>query len=78
MLGGLICGYVLIKRDRTMARGLIGINAVVFGMTFVVMLVFTFLPPIVLTGLIFVNLTAAYLLAPRSGLPGSETSHLRP
>ncbi len=74
-LGGLVCGYVRIKGDGLMARGLIGIHAFIFGVTFIVMLTFTFLPPIVLTGLIFVNLAAAFLLAPKSGLPTGETSN---
>jgi hypothetical protein len=46
-------------------RGLIGINLAIFGVIFLVMLVFTFLPPVVCTGLIFINLLAAYIFVPK-------------
>lgn len=46
-------------------RGVVGINLLIFGALFAVMAYFTFLPPIICTGLIFANLLAAYLLIPR-------------
>jgi len=42
-------------------RGVIAIDLLVFGICFIVMAVFTFLPPIVLTGLIALFLTIALL-----------------
>lgn len=66
LLGGLTLGYLLLKHtEPKLMRGIIGINLVIFGAIFVVMAVFTFLPPIVCTGLIFVNLLAAYLVIPK-------------
>ena len=46
-------------------KGVVGIHVLVFGICFAVMAVFTFLPPIVLTGLIFLSLLLAYFLMPR-------------
>jgi hypothetical protein len=68
LLGGLTLGYLLLKHaEPRLMKGVIGINLLVFGAIFVVMAVFTFLPPIVCTGLIFVNLLAAYLVLPKIG-----------
>jgi len=41
-------------------RGITLINVIVFGGIFAVMAFFTFLPPIILTGLILVTLLAGY------------------
>ncbi len=41
-------------------KGLTGIHVLIFGASFLVMLLLTFLPPIVLTGLVFVALCFAY------------------
>lgn len=66
LLGGLTLGYLLLKHtEPKLMRGIIGINVLIFGAIFVVMAVFTFLPPIVCTGLIFVNLLAAFLVVPK-------------
>jgi hypothetical protein len=66
LLGGLTLGYLLLKQtEPSVMKGIIGINVVIFGAIFVVMAVFTFLPPILLTGLIFINLLAAYLVVPK-------------
>ena len=66
MLGGLTLGYLLWKQtEPELMRGVILINLIVFGAVFLVMSVFTFLPPIIMTGLIFVNLLAAYILVPK-------------
>jgi hypothetical protein len=40
------------------------IQLVVFGLCFVIMATFTFLPPIVLSGLIVLALTATYFVIP--------------
>lgn len=66
LLGGLTLGYLMLKHtEPKLMRGIIGINVLVFGAIFVVMAVFTFLPPIVCTGLIFINLLAAYIVVPK-------------
>ena len=67
LLGGLTLGYLLLKHaEPRLMKGIIGINLIVFGAIFVVMAVFTFLPPIILSGLIFVNLLAAYIFIPKA------------
>ncbi|MBK6722343.1 MAG: hypothetical protein IPO41_14395 [Acidobacteria bacterium] len=66
LLGGLTLGYLMIKHtEPNIMKGMIGINVIIFGAIFVVMTVFTFLPPIVCTGLIFLNLLAAYIVVPK-------------
>jgi len=40
-------------------RGILRVQLLVFGVTFVVMAVFTFLPPIALSGLVLIALTGA-------------------
>jgi hypothetical protein len=62
VLGGLTNAYLLKKKvDAEIMKGFVGINLLVFGICFVMMLVFTFLPPVVLTGLIVVCLILAIL-----------------
>jgi len=41
-------------------KGLVSINLLVFGAAFLVMMLLTFLPPIILTGLVFLSLSLAY------------------
>jgi hypothetical protein len=66
LLAGLTLGYLMCKQvEPAVMKGVIAINVGIFGAAFVVMAVFTFLPPIILTGLIFVNLLAAYLVVPK-------------
>ncbi len=66
LLGGLTLGYLMIKHtEPNVMKGIIGINMIVFAAIFVMMAVFTFLPPIVCTGLIFFNLVAAYIVVPK-------------
>lgn len=65
LLGGLTNGYLLYKQaEPSLMRGIIGINLVIFGICFLMMAVFTFLPPILFSGLIFINLLAAFLVVP--------------
>lgn len=60
-LGGLTNIYLLRKKVAVgILKGITGIQALIFGACFIMMLVFTFLPPIVLTGLIFLFLTAGF------------------
>ena len=66
LLGGLTLGYLLLKHtDPELMRGVILINLIIFSIMFAIMLVFTFLPPIVMTGLIAINLLAAYIFVQR-------------
>ncbi|HEV7682792.1 MAG TPA: hypothetical protein VGO68_11760 [Pyrinomonadaceae bacterium] len=66
LLGGLTLGYLLRKQaDLRITKGIVGVHVLVFGICFAVMAVYTFLPPIVLTGLIFLSLLLAYFLLPR-------------
>jgi hypothetical protein len=66
VLGGLTLGYLVWKQtEPELIRGVILINLIVFGVCLLVMSTLTFLPPIVMTGLIFVNLLAAFILVPK-------------
>jgi hypothetical protein len=66
LLGGLTLAFLLRKQAEVrIMKGVVGIHALVFGICFAVMVVFTFLPPIVLTGLIFLSLLLGYFLVPR-------------
>lgn len=66
LLGGLTIGYLLLKHaEPNLMRGIIAINLAIFGVCFIVMFFLTFLPPVLMTGLIVVNLLAAFLLVPK-------------
>ena len=66
LLGGLTLGYLArVRADAKLLKGVVGVHLLVFAICFGVMVVFTFLPPIVLTGLIFVSLLITYFLIPR-------------
>ena len=66
LLGGLTLGYLMIKHtEPNIMKGIIGINVMIFGAIFVIMTIFSFLAPVVCTGLIFVNLLAAYIVVPK-------------
>jgi hypothetical protein len=67
LLGALTAIYLLRKKvDAAVVKGLTGIQLLVFAICFVVMLVFTFLPPIVLTGLITLSLALSFFTNPGS------------
>jgi hypothetical protein len=67
LLGGLTNAYLLKKKvDAGILKGIVWINLLVFGICFVMMLVFTFLPPIVLTGLIVFFLMLTLITFPRA------------
>lgn len=54
ILGGWVNLYFLRKKlNSSLFRGLLFIEMVVFGVVFLVMILYTFLPPIALSGLIF-------------------------
>jgi putative copper export protein len=65
LFAGLTNGYLLAKHtEPKIMRGILIINLVIFGPVLVVMGYFTFLPPIVCSALIFVNLLAAFIVIP--------------
>jgi len=67
LLGALNNIYCLKKKvDVGLLRGLLAIQVIVFGIAFGVVVIFAFLPPILLTGLVFVFLAAAFFLTPRT------------
>lgn len=66
LFAAFVNGYLLFKHtEPTVMRGILGINVVIFGAVFAMMAIFTFLPPIVCTGLIFINLVAAFIVVPK-------------
>ena len=69
LLGGLVNWYLWRKKvGPDIMKGILNINLIVFGICFAVMALLTFLPPIVLTGFIFVFLVIARLTMPRQSL----------
>lgn len=65
LLGALTNIYLLRKRVAAgLVKGLTGIQLLVFGICFGVMAALTFLPPIVLSGLVFLFLAIAYFTNP--------------
>jgi hypothetical protein len=65
MLSGLTIGYMLIKHVQpNIMRGLIAINLGVYAVCLIVMFVFAFIIPVVLIGLIALNLLLAYIFCP--------------
>jgi hypothetical protein len=72
LLGALTNIFLLRKKaGADIVRGLVMIQVIVFGICFGVMAILTFLPPIVLSGLVFVFLAVTFF-----SIPGQE-SHLR-
>lgn len=66
MLGGLNLGYLVFRHTGpALMKGVIAIHLGVFLVCLIVMIFFTFLPPIVMTALIVVNLLIAYILCPK-------------
>jgi hypothetical protein len=71
LLGGLTNVYLLRKKvDPGVTKGLVGIQLVVFAIGFVVMVALTFLPPIILTGLVVLFLAISYFTTPRTSIVG--------
>ena len=67
LLGALNNIYCLKTRvEPRVLRALLAIQAIVFGIALGVIIVFAFLPPIVLSGLVFLSLAAAFFLIPRT------------
>ncbi|HEX5170972.1 MAG TPA: hypothetical protein VFW11_17475 [Cyclobacteriaceae bacterium] len=62
LLGALVTWYLLRKKlNAEILKGIAGIQLIIYGISFVVMLVFTFLPPIVLTGLALIFVSLSYV-----------------
>jgi hypothetical protein len=67
LLGALNNIYCLKTRvDARVLRGLLAIQVIVFGIAFGVIVVFAFLPPITLTGGVFLSLSVAFFLTPKT------------
>lgn len=67
LLGGVINWYLLQKNaSPEILKGIIVINILVFGISFIVNYFFTFIPPIVCTGLIFLTLILAFITFPKN------------
>ena len=62
LMGALVNSYLLRRKtDMETMKGIVTINLVVFGVCFMVMALNTFLPPIVMTGLVFLSLIVSRL-----------------
>lgn len=61
LFGGILNWYLLRQQlNPNVMKGVLGINLAIFGFSFALMVLFTFLPPIVMTGLTFVALFGAW------------------
>lgn len=68
-LGGWINMYLFRKQiSPLILKGVLGIQIAIFGICFGLMAAFTFLPPVVFTGLIFLSCIAVYFTVPKQGL----------
>ena len=67
LLGALNNIYCLKTRvEPRVLRALLAIQVIVFGIALGVIIVFAFLPPIVLSGLVFLSLAVAFFLTPKT------------
>ena len=67
VLSAMTLAYMMWKKAAPdLMKGILLINLAVFGICIVVMIAFTFLPPIIMTALIFINLLLAYVLCPKN------------
>src|SRR4051812_32290595 len=65
LLGGLTLGYLLLRNvEPALMKGVIGINLAIFLVCLIVMIFFAFLPPVMLVGMVVLNLGIAYFLCP--------------
>lgn len=61
LMGALTNIYLLQKKtSQDIMKGITSIQTLVFGVSFLLAFVFTFLPPIIMTGLVFIALSFAY------------------
>ncbi len=69
LLAALLNWYLMRRKvSADIMKGVIIINVVIFGISFAIMAYFTFLPPIILTGLSFFFLLMALLTIPKSSV----------
>lgn len=74
LMGGLINLFLLRRHaPPALTKGITGIQVAVFGACFAAMAWLTFLPPILLTGLIFVTLLTAWLLMQKVEAPSAPS-----
>lgn len=67
LFGGLINWYLVSKKvEASVIKGIVWINLILFGVSFGVMFYFTFLPPIVLTGIVFLLFIITFVSMPKS------------
>lgn len=65
LLGGINNFYLIKKLEPSALKGYLIINIIIFGVCFLVMLFLTFLPPIILTGIVFALLIISYFTVPK-------------
>jgi len=65
LLGGINNFYLIKKLEPSALKGYLIINIIIFGICFLVMLFLTFLPPIILTGIVFALLIISYFTVPK-------------
>jgi hypothetical protein len=65
LLGGINNFYLINKLEPSELKGYLLINIIIFGVCFGVMLFLTFLPPIILTGIVLLCLLASYFTVPK-------------
>ena len=72
---GAVVNWFLLRQkvDAGTLKGLVVIEMAVFGACFAVMAMLTFLPPIVLTGLVFTSLFAARMAFPKKQIAVNAT-----
>ncbi len=65
-MGAMLNFYLMRKKvSPVLIKGIYGLQAIIFGVCFTLMLFYTFLPPVVCTGLIFTGCLGVYFSAPR-------------
>ena len=62
LFGGILNNYLLKRKSEdSLLKGIVAIETVIFGIDFVIMVFFTFLIPIIFTGLIFITLLCSLI-----------------
>jgi hypothetical protein len=63
LLGGLLNIHLIRKKvDMEVLKGVLNVNLLIFGTSFIIMAFLTFLPPIIMTALVFILLIPARVL----------------
>jgi len=67
IFGGVLNNYLLKRKPEiSLLKGIVVIQTIIFGIDFIIMVFFTFLIPIIFTGLIFITLLLSLLSFRRS------------